>query len=75
MPIKDGTTFILKELRLARKLSRQELAKASGVNEFTIQALEDGRNDPNNAKLSTLINLAKALNCRVRDFYPDEKHI
>ena len=72
MPIND---FILKELRLARKFSRRELAKASGVNEYTIQALEEGRNDPNNAKLSTLINLAKALGCKVRDFFPEEKHI
>lgn len=67
--------FILEELRKTRKLSRRELAEKSGVNENTIAALESGKNDPSEAKLSTLIKLAKALNCRVRDFYPDERHI
>ena len=67
--------FILEELRKTRKLSRRELAELSGVNENTIAALESGKNDPSEAKLSTLIKLAKALNCRVRDFYPDERHI
>ena len=67
--------FILEELRKTRKLSRRELAELSGVNENTIAALENGKNDPSEAKLSTLIKLAKALNCRVRDFYPDERHI
>lgn len=67
--------FILEELRKTRKLSRRELAELSGVNENTIAALESNKNDPHEAKLSTLIKLAKALNCRVRDFYPNEKCI
>lgn len=67
--------FVLKEIRINKGLSRRELAEKSGVNEQTIVALESGKNDPNEAKISTLIKLAKALHCKARDFYPDEKGI
>lgn len=67
--------FKLEEIRKAQGLSRRELAKKSGIKEVTIVCLEDGTNDPNNAKLSTLVKLAKALKCKVRDFYPQEKSI
>lgn len=67
--------FKLEEIRKAKGLSRRELAEKSGVNEMSIVFLENGRNDPNNAKLSTLVKLAKALKCKVRDFYPQEKYI
>lgn len=67
--------FKLEEIRKNKGLSRRELAEKSGVNEQTIVSLENGRNDPGAAKLSTLIKLAKALRCKVRDFYPEEKVI
>lgn len=67
--------FKLEEIRKAKGLTRKELAKESGVGEMTIVCLEDGKNDPNNAKLSTLVKLAKALHCKVRDFYPNERSI
>ena len=67
--------FKLKEIRKAKHLSRRELAELSGVNEQTIVALEIGKNDPFEAKLSTLLKLSKALHCKVRDFYPCEKSI
>lgn len=67
--------FILKEKRQAKKLSQRELGEISGVHEMTIKALENGTNNPDEAKLSTLIKLAKALKCKVRDFYPCEKNI
>ena len=68
-------SFNLREIRQNKHLSRRELAELSGVNEQTIVALEIEKNDPFEAKLSTLIKLAKALHCKVRDFYPCEKCI
>ena len=67
--------FKLEEIRKAKELSRRELAEKSGVKKMTIVFLESGKNDPNNAKLSTLVKLAKALKCKVRDFYPNERSI
>lgn len=67
--------FNLAEIRKSKGLSRRELAEKSGVGELTIVCLENGTNDPGNAKLSTLVKLAKALKCKVRDFYPQEKYI
>ncbi len=67
--------FKLKEIRTAKGLSRRELAELSGINENTIVALEIGKNDPSEAKLSTLIKLARALHCKVRHLYPNEKEI
>lgn len=67
--------FKLKEIRTAKGLSRRELAEKSGVNEQTIVSLELERNDPKEAKLSTLVSLARVLKCKVKDFYPEEKSI
>ena len=63
------------DIRKERKLSRRELAEQSGVHEQTIRFLEEEINDPQDAKLSTLTKLAKALHCKVRDFYPCDKNI
>lgn len=67
--------FKLEEIRKAKELSRRELAEKSGVAEQNIQRLESMTDDPRTAKLITLIKLAKALHCKVRDFYPQEKNI
>jgi len=67
--------FNLKEIRKKRGLTRKELAIKSETNEQTIFALESGKNNPSEAKISTLIKLAKALKCKVRDFYPNERDI
>ena len=74
-PIDDVKDFDLQLIRKRRGLSRPELAIKSGVHKETIKALEKGINNPYDAKISTLIKLAKALNCRVKDFYPCEKNI
>ena len=68
-------TFKLEEIRKQKHLSRIELSQMSGVNENTIRFLEKGINDPQEAKISTLIKLATALKCKVKDFYPCEKRI
>lgn len=67
--------FALKDIRLKKGFTRVKLSKASNVPLNTIRALETGANNPNKAKLQTLVDLAKALKCRVKDFYPDIKVI
>lgn len=68
-------TFRLEEIRKSKNLTREKLSELSGVHKDTIRFLEKGFNDPQEAKIGTLIKLAKALKCRVRDFYPCEKRI
>ena len=58
----------LRDIRTQRNLTRAELSKISGVNQTTIQRLEEGFYNVNCVKLNTLINLAKALHCKVIDF-------
>lgn len=65
----------LQKIRKSCRYTRDELEKVSGVNKYTIKALESGRYEIENAKISTLIKLARALGCRVRDFFPDERNI
>lgn len=68
----------LKTLEIERKkrgLSRQELAKLSEINEFTIQALELGKNNPRQAKLETLLALCNALKVNLSVLFPNERRI
>lgn len=74
LEIEIKTKFALKDIRKAQGLSREELAEKSGVAKQNIQRLELS-DDPTTAKLSTLIKLAKALGCKVGDFFPQEKYI
>ena len=67
--------FVLRDIRKKKHFTRKELAAKSGISECAIKFLEDGINDPLQAKLSTLIKLASALKCRVKDFYPCENRI
>lgn len=67
--------FALKEIRLKKGFTRVKLSEVSKIPLITIKALENGDNDPKNAKLSTLVALARALKCKVKDFYPNEKVI
>jgi transcriptional regulator with XRE-family HTH domain len=57
----------LRMWRLSRMLTQLELAEATGVDASTISLLETGRRAPN---VHTLITLADALDCEVRDFFP-----
>lgn len=67
--------FALKEIRKEKGFTRAKLSELSKIPLITIKSLENGFNDPKNAKLSTLVALARALKCKVRDFYPNEKVI
>ena len=65
--------FRLKELRQEKSLSRKALEEKSGVPERTIIALEQGINNPMQAKIGTIFALCKALKCKVYDLYQEEK--
>ena len=59
----------LYEIRKSKGFSRRELSALSGIKEQTIIALEWGATNYRNAKISTLIALAKALHCKVIDLF------
>ena len=63
------------EIRKHKGITQQELAIKSKVNIGTIRALEEGINNPKQAKLSTLLAIAKALNVKLIHLFPDEKSI
>lgn len=57
----------LEELRRKAGLTQAELAKLSGVATSTISRFEVvGLND---AKVKTLLSIAKAIGCRIGDFF------
>lgn len=59
--------FKVKEIRLAKNISQEELSKASGVSRKTISELESG--EVVNTTTSTLAKLADALECKVGDIF------
>lgn len=67
--------FRLREIRELAGLSREELAKKSGVHPRTIEALETGKNNPYNAKLCTLLAICRVLGCKMYHLYPNEKDV
>lgn len=63
-------TVILQRMREKRKLTQEELSKASGVKQQTISAIESGKNKAPRA--DTLYFLAKALKCTTDDLIEEE---
>lgn len=57
----------LKTMRESRGMSQSQLAKRSGISIRIIQHYEQGFRDINNAKVTTVVKLAEALDCGVRD--------
>jgi DNA-binding XRE family transcriptional regulator len=57
----------LKEMRLKRKLTQEQLSALSGVNVRSIRSYEQGDNDIAKAQGETLLKLAKVLNCTVEE--------
>jgi len=53
----------LKDMRLYRGLSQQELAEAAGLNIGTLRHYEQGSKLIDNAKLETILKCALALQC------------
>lgn len=57
----------LKTMRMAKGMSQSALAEASGVSVRMIQHYEQGFRDVNKAEALTVLRLADALGCDVRD--------
>ena len=58
----------LRQMRLQKGWSQQDLAGESGVGQDTISGIESGRHEP---RPSTLRKLAQALGVEVADFFRD----
>lgn len=59
--------YRLKEMREEKNITQEELEKLSGVSRQTISAIEN--NDGYQAKVGTLMALAKALNTTVDNLF------
>lgn len=62
----------LERIRRAKHLTRSELSAMSGVSWQCIEALEKGRTNVEDVKLSTLIKLATTLKVRAKKLLPVE---
>ena len=62
--------FKLKEVRKAKKMSQEELEKASGISRQTISSIENGKST--SVMSGTLIALARALDTTVDQIFFDE---
>lgn len=62
----------LKLKREEKGLSRSELSKLSGVGVRTIEAFEQGLRDINGARAVTVLSLADALHCDIKDIIREE---
>lgn len=58
---------MLQEIRKRRKLSQSQLAEKSGVSVRMLQHYEQGYKNIDHAKLDTICNLARALDCSIAD--------
>lgn len=62
---------MLKKIRESKNISQSEIAKLSGVSVQLIHLYEQKPGRIKNAKLITLVKIAKALECSVSDLVPD----
>ena len=62
----EGELFgrCLRDVRLRRKMTQHSLAEVAGMSEIYISNMENGLKVPS---LTTIIRLALALDCKVRD--------
>ena len=58
----------IRELRIAQKLSQQELATKLGIDRSTVAKWETGTHSPRTDKLR---QLAKVLNCSLEELLPN----
>lgn len=57
----------LKCMRESKRMTQAELAEKAGVNLRTIQNYEQGFKDINKGQVMTVLSLAEALECDVKD--------
>lgn len=70
-----GSDNVLKKLRETQGLSQGQLAQKTGISVRTLQSYEQGSRDINGASLSTLVDLAIALKCKLTDILSDQELI
>lgn len=63
----------LRERRVKKGYSQNDLAVASGVSKRAIQCYEQEIRDINGAHIKSLCDLAIALDCKISDLLTDEK--
>ena len=59
--------YKIEKLRKNKSMTQEELARASGISRATIIALESGKEIT--VKSSTLLAIAAALNCNIKDLF------
>lgn len=64
MEMKEKQTMLM-QLRIARGLTRKELARQSGINFRSLQDYEQGHKDITSAKADTVYRLSVALGCNM----------
>lgn len=62
---------MLQEVRKNKGLSQSKLAEASGINLRTLQQYEVGSRSVDGAKLSSLLDLCEALDCKMSELVSD----
>lgn len=63
----------LRRMRVKKGLSQSELVALSGIKIKTLQRYEQSSIPINGAKLSTLVSLCYALNCKIEDIIESEE--
>lgn len=58
---------MLKEVRESRGMTQRELAEKSGVGIRMVQHYEQGFKDINKANVTTVLKLANALGCDIKE--------
>ncbi len=65
----------LKRLRLKSGLTQSQLAQVTGLNLRTLQYYEQGINKIDQARLTTLLKIAIALECKIKDLLEEQESI
>lgn len=63
----------LKRIRESMGMSQSQLSAAVGMSVRSLQDLEQGRRDINGAAVTTVINLARVLGCRIESLLEETK--
>ena len=63
----------MKRIRESRGLSQEELSDESGLSIQIIRLYEQKPASINNAKLISLVKIAKVLNCKISDLIEDKE--
>lgn len=72
MTIKKKFGSRLKEIRMTRNISQEELSYRAELHRTYISSVELGKR---NVSLVNIEKLAKALDCKIEDFFSNKKEI